>query len=303
MFSHFFSDCCSCFGRTETKLSEYLSLHLRADCEHRQWCVQGSVMQDHARGLDHGLKWLYLALSQKPALKKWKPLTPELVPNENLAETITPVSFEEAHPPIHTPRPAAATPPPTSPASRSKSRSQSAVACMKSVEMEWTETWVYSVDCKCIVPMHPCLLTEWFALPERVQSGLTATTVNEEDEEEEEDSEESGEEGESSSSSSPPPAFSLTAAAAPPASPSPPAATPAASPKAGGIQSTGTSSEMDGKLNLWLSPYVTNFEVIDSRASPDSGKKKKLPKGREVSTPPRPHHSSPDPHLILTQSS
>jgi pyruvate/2-oxoglutarate dehydrogenase complex dihydrolipoamide acyltransferase (E2) component len=106
-------------------------------------------MHDHARGLDHGLKWLYLALSQKPNKKTWKPLSPpEVVPSENLAvralpllpvvnlsstfvrcadffwptpqEVITPVTCEEAHPATGTPRPAASTSPTSSPSLRSR---------------------------------------------------------------------------------------------------------------------------------------------------------------------------------------
>lgn len=75
----------------ETKVAEFLALEQRGDCAHRQWCVQGSVMHDHAKGLDHGLKWLYLALQQKPDKKKWKPGPPELIPNDVQAEVITPV--------------------------------------------------------------------------------------------------------------------------------------------------------------------------------------------------------------------
>lgn len=192
---------------TETALSEFLSLNLRADCEHRQWCVQGSVMHDHARGLDHGLKWLYLALSQKPAPKKWKPLAPELVPNENLSETITAVTYEQAHRPLNTPRPAASTPPttPSSPSNR-----------------------------------------------KRPESAVMAAAIDEEDDEEEEDEQEEEEGGEIERLDLSP----STVAAAPPASPAPGADSPAtAASKAGGIQSTGTSCEMDGKLNRWLSPY------------------------------------------------
>jgi GTPase SAR1 family protein len=75
----------------ETKLAEFLALDKRGDCEHRQWCVQGSVMHDHAKGLDHGLKWLYLALQQKPDKKKWVPSPPETIPNDVQAEVITAV--------------------------------------------------------------------------------------------------------------------------------------------------------------------------------------------------------------------
>jgi GTPase SAR1 family protein len=76
---------------TEAKLAEFLALDKRGDCQLRQWCVQGCVMHDHAKGLDHGLKWLYLALQQKPDKKKWKPKAPELIPNDVQAEVITPV--------------------------------------------------------------------------------------------------------------------------------------------------------------------------------------------------------------------
>ena len=75
----------------ETKLAEFLALEKRSECEHRQWCVQGSVMHDHAKGLDHGLKWLYLALQQKPDKKKWAPSPPETIPNDVQAEVITAV--------------------------------------------------------------------------------------------------------------------------------------------------------------------------------------------------------------------
>ena len=53
----------------ETKLAEF-RFDKRGDCEHRRWCVH-----DHAKGLDHGLKWLYLALQQKPDRKSgcWWP--------------------------------------------------------------------------------------------------------------------------------------------------------------------------------------------------------------------------------------
>ena len=96
---------------TESALAEMLALDQRPDCAKRQWCVQGSVLHDRGRGMDHGLKWLYLALSQK--VDKKAPLAPApiAVPNENQSEIVTPVSYEEAHPPKNTPRPAASTPP------------------------------------------------------------------------------------------------------------------------------------------------------------------------------------------------
>jgi hypothetical protein len=74
---------------TETELSERLSLWMRPDCQHRQWCIQGSVVHDMGRGVDHGMKWLYLALSQKQP-KKWSSAERHRVENENATESVTP---------------------------------------------------------------------------------------------------------------------------------------------------------------------------------------------------------------------
>ena len=72
---------------TETELSEKLTLWLRADCERRQWCIQGAVMHDRARGMDAGMKWLYMAFSQKPK-KSWTSQANIPVESENKSELI-----------------------------------------------------------------------------------------------------------------------------------------------------------------------------------------------------------------------
>ena len=82
---------------TESELSEYLSLWMRPDCEHRQWCVQGSVMHDMGRGVDHGMKWLYMALAQKQT-RKWSSTVREQVAPENAVEVVTAVKRDAKAP-------------------------------------------------------------------------------------------------------------------------------------------------------------------------------------------------------------
>jgi small GTP-binding protein len=73
---------------TETELSERLALWTRPDCTRRQWCIQGSVMHDRGLGVEHGMKWLYLALSQKQP-KKWTSTERHTVENDKVAERVT----------------------------------------------------------------------------------------------------------------------------------------------------------------------------------------------------------------------
>lgn len=74
---------------TESELSERLALWERPDCSRRQWCIQGSVMHDRGLGVEHGMKWLYLTLSQKQT-KKWTSAERYTVENDRVAESVTP---------------------------------------------------------------------------------------------------------------------------------------------------------------------------------------------------------------------
>ena len=44
-------------------------LQLNAVCPTRQWCVQGSVFHDRARGVEHGMAWLSAACAHRPKKK------------------------------------------------------------------------------------------------------------------------------------------------------------------------------------------------------------------------------------------
>ena len=83
----------------ESELCEFLGLWMRPDCEHRQWCVQGSVMHDHGRGVDHGMKWLYMALAQKQT-RKWSSTVREVVAPENIREEVTAVKRDAKVPAV-----------------------------------------------------------------------------------------------------------------------------------------------------------------------------------------------------------
>jgi hypothetical protein len=88
---------------TESELSDQLALWKRPDCKRRPWCVQGSVMHDRGLGMEHGMKWLYLTLAQKPS-KKWTSAEHATVENRKV-EKVTPT--EPNAKPVHAAAPEA----------------------------------------------------------------------------------------------------------------------------------------------------------------------------------------------------